>query len=280
MESFDIYHTLINMSWTRFLILVTCSYIVVNIIFAMIYYFLGPASFGNLELADPVKSYEDLFFFSAQTLTTVGYGYVYPKTASVSTVAAIESLLGLLGFALATGILYGRFSKPNATVLYSDKILISPYRGITGLMFRIANPKRNELIEIEAQVTVSMINPETNTRIFLQLPLELNKINFLSINWTVVHPINEDSPLFGLNYEELMTSEAEFMIMIKAVNDTYSQTVYSRSSYITNEIVYGAKFRPFDIQPDDKGKTIVDITRLSDYEKVELPILKVVENAS
>ncbi|HEY1040663.1 MAG TPA: ion channel [Bacteroidia bacterium] len=279
-ESFDWYHTLTNMSWSRFFLMIIINYIAVNLIFASIYYYLGADSFGNIELSDPVKSFEDLFFFSAQTLTTVGYGYVYPKTPAVSTVAAIESLIGLLIFAIATGVLYGRFSKPNATILYSNKILVAPYKGITGLMFRIANPKRNELIEIEAQVTLSMTNPETNSRIFLQLPLELSKINFLSINWTVVHPIDESSPLYGMSQQDLLGSDAEFIIMIKAMNDTYSQTVYSRSSYVSNEIVYGAKFKPFTITPGKDGKTIVDITALSEYELVELPVLKVVQNAS
>ncbi|MCD6067530.1 MAG: ion transporter [Bacteroidetes bacterium] len=275
MESFDVYHTLINMSWIKFLLLIVASYIVVNIIFAGVYYYLGAKSFGNIEVSDPVKSFEDLFFFSAQTLTTVGYGYVYPKTAAVSSVAAVESLIGLLIFAIATGVLYGRFSKPNATILYSEKMLVAPYKGITGLMFRIANPKRNELIEIEAQVTVSMINRETNSRSFLQLPLELSRINFLSINWTVVHPIDETSPIYGMSQEDLLAAEVEFIIMIKAMNDTYSQTVYSRSSYVADEIVFGARFKSFDIKPGNKGRTIVDITALSEYDTVELPVERV-----
>lgn len=271
LESFDVYHTLINMSWTRFLLLVFTSYFIVNITFASVYFFIGPEKFGNIDLSSTYKSFLDLFFFSAQTLTTVGYGYVYPASPASSTVAAIESMLGLLSFAIATGVLYGRFSRPNATILYSENMLVSPYKDITGLMFRIANPKRNELIEIEAQVTVSMINPETGARMFMQLPLELSKINFLSINWTIVHPINDSSPFFGMNHEEILATDAEFLIMIKAVNDTYSQIVYSRSGYKADEIVYGAKFVPFEINNTKGGKTIVDITKLSDYNKAELP---------
>ncbi|MDP2385655.1 MAG: ion channel [Bacteroidota bacterium] len=280
MESFDVYHTLTNMSWIRFLILITSCYVIVNLLFASIYYYLGAESFGNIDTSDPVRSFEGLFFFSAQTLTTVGYGYVYPKTSAVSTVAAIESLLGLLSFALATGVLYGRFSKPNATILYSEKMIVAPYRGITGLMFRIANPKRNELIEIEAQVTISMINPDTNSRIFLPLPLELSKINFLSINWTVVHPIDESSPVYGMSLDDMIAADVELIIMIKAMNDTYSQTVYSRSSYKADELVFGAKFKPFNINNTKGGKTIVDITALSDYDLVDLPELKITENIS
>jgi inward rectifier potassium channel len=272
-DSIDFYHTLITMPWSKFLWIVIIGYILVNTCFATMYYIVGYQNFGNLHHVSPVDDFIDLFFFSAQTITTVGYGYVYPKSTSASTVAAIESMLGLLGFALATGILYGRFSRPKAEILYSNNMLISPYKEITGLMFRIANSKQNELIEIEAQVVIAMTNPETKDRMFLPLALERTKINFLPLNWTIVHPIEENSPIFGFTEEDLVKGDVELIILIKAINDTYSQTVYSRISYKYHEIIYGAKFKPMVSDANHKGRIVINLAQIHDFEKAELPEL-------
>ncbi|MFL5752142.1 MAG: ion channel [Bacteroidia bacterium] len=270
-DSVDIYHTLITMPWTKFLWIVIAGYILVNIFFATLYYAIGYQDFGNLHHVSPAGDFMDLFFFSAQTITTVGYGYVYPKSVSASTIAAIESMLGLLGFALATGVLYGRFSRPKADILYSRHMLVSPYKEMTGLMFRIANSKQNELIEIEAQVVLAMTNTETKNRMFLSLPLERQKINFLPLNWTIVHPIDENSPVYGFSHEDLVKGDVEVIILVKAINDTYSQTVYSRISYKFNEIVHGAKFKPMVSDTNHNGRVVIDLSQIHDYEMVELP---------
>jgi len=274
LENFDIFHFMINVKWKYFFLLVLISYLIINCIFASIYYYLGSENFGNLTASNSLEKFEELFFFSAQTLTTVGYGYVYPHSASVSTVAAIESMLGLLGFALATGILYGRFSKPKASVLYSENMILAPYKDQTALMFRIVNPKQNELVEIEAQLIVSMLNLETNSRVFLTLNLERTKISFLSLNWTIVHPIDDSSPFFEMSKEDIIKSNPEFLVMIKAMNDTYSQVVYSRSSYKAEEMVFGAKFKPMLPVPDKKGMPVLDITSINDFDLVEIPAFK------
>lgn len=274
LQNFDIFHFMINVKWKYFFLLVLISYLIINCIFAFIYYFLGAENFGNLTASNPLEKFQELFFFSAQTLTTVGYGYVYPHSASVSTVAAIESMLGLLGFALATGILYGRFSKPKASVLYSENMLLAPYKEQTALMFRIVNPKQNELVEIEAQLIVSMLNPETNSRVFLTLNLERSKISFLSLNWTIVHPIDDTSPFFDFSEEDILKSKPEFLVLIKAMNDTYSQVVYSRSSYKAQEMVFGAKFKPMLPVSDKKGMPVLDITTINDFDLVEIPAFK------
>src|ERR1700741_614317 len=269
-DSIDFYHSLITIPWTKFLLLVVISYIIVNTVFATMYYMVGYQNFGNLHHVSPASDFMDLFFFSAQTITTVGHGYVYPKSTSASTIAAIESMLGLLGFALATGVLYGRFSRPKADIVYSREMLISPYKGITGLMFRIANSKQNELIEVEAQVVLAMTNVETKNRVFLPLALERQKINFLPLNWTIVHPIDENSPLNGFVHEDLVKSDVEIIILVKAINDTYSQTVYSRISYKYNEIIYGAKFKPMVSDKNYKGRIVINLSQIHDFEKVEL----------
>lgn len=266
-DNVDMYHWLITTSWTNLLIVILISYAIANTIFACIYYNMGYQNFGGIEGYDGPGRFLDLFFFSAQTLTTVGYGHVYPNATNVSTVAAIESMFGLLGFAMATGVLYGRFSRPKAVLLYSDRALISPYEGITGLMFRVANTKQNELIEVEASVVLSYSDPATNKREFEALPLEVSKINFLPLSWTIVHPIDEKSPIYNVSKEELVKRDAELIILIKAINDTYSQNVYSRMSYKAHEFEDNAKFVPVKQEVVGEGKISINLTDIHMYNK-------------
>ena len=267
MDNVDIYHWLITTSWTNLILMIILSYTIVNTLFACIYYTMGYQNFGGILGYDGPARFLDLFFFSAQTLTTVGYGHVYPNATNVSTVAAIESMFGLMGFAMATGVLYGRFSRPKAVLLYSDKVLISPYEDKTGLMFRVANTKQNELIEVEASVVLSYNDPTTNKREFESLPLEINKINFLTLSWTIVHPIDEKSPVYNVNTEELLKRDAELIILIKAINDTYSQTVYSRMSYKAHEFEDKAKFVPIKQEVSSEGKISINLTDIHQYNK-------------
>lgn len=265
---FDIYHYLITISWRKFILLVFLSYIVVNTLFAGIYFAIGIEKFGGInEGGFTSDKFLDLFFFSAQTLTTVGYGHVFPNHASTSSIAAIESMLGLMGFALVTGLLYGRFSKPKADIEYSTFSVIAPYKNITGFMFRIANRRQNELIENECQLALTINNKETGKREFHFLPLELNKINFLAFSWTIVHPIDEQSPIFGLKYEDLLEGDAEFIILFKAINDTYSQNVYSRMSYKAKEIKWNSKFVPIKQTPNKDGSISI---RVNDIHEIEV----------
>lgn len=264
---FDIYHWLITISWKKFITVVLFGYIVVNTIFALIYFLVGADKFGGISIGHGFDNFMQLFFFSAQTLTTVGYGHVYPNSTLISSIAAIESMFGLLGFALATGILYGRFSRPKADVEYSNDALISPYKDHTAFMFRIANQKQNELIELDCQLALAINNPETKKREFHFLELERQKINFLPSSWTLVHPINESSPLLKYTEKSLEESDAEFIILLKAINDTYSQTVYSRMSYKPSEIVWNAKFTPVKSFPNHKGGISINLRDIHVFEK-------------
>jgi inward rectifier potassium channel len=187
-------------------------------------------------------------------------------------VAALESMLGLLAFALATGLLYGRFSRPSAKIVYSKNLLIAPYlETCRGLMFRLANRRRNMLIDLEIEIIFSY-NEEVNGKLlrrFFQLELERRRVSLLTINWTVVHPLDEKSPLKDMTPEDLQKTEASFAVLLKAFDDTFSQTVHSRTSYQYEDIVWGAKFRPaFD--RDDEGRIVLDLSRISDFDKVQL----------
>lgn len=265
---FDLFHWLLGITWFQFIALVFVSYVLTNTLFAVIYYVIGADTFGGANVGSGSEKFYQLFFFSAQTLTTVGYGHVYPNSVLTSTVSSIESMLGLMGFALVTGILYGRFSKPRVDLQYSNEAVIAPYKDITGYMFRVANKKQNELIETECQVILAINNPETLRRDFHFLDLERSKINLLPLTWTVVHPIDDKSPMHGLTALDLKERDGEFIILIKSITDTYFQTVYSRMSYKATEITWNAKFVPMKQMPHKDGSISINLNDIHSYDKL------------
>ncbi len=265
----DTYNSLITMSWRKFIGIVFTGYLIINAFFATVYLTIGVENLHGIQGVNKVGHFFDAFFFSAQTVSTVGYGHIYPVGILTSSVAAFESMLGLLAFALATGLLYGRFSRPYAKIIYSNKILVSPYQNGTGLMFRMANYRRNQLIELEVQLLLSLNVEEAGKKVrkFLNLELERSRIQLLTLSWTVVHPVVKESPIYGLNLEDLKKGNAEFLVMIKAFDDTFSQTVHSRTSYHHGEIVWGAKFVPV-FAPDEKGILTLDLGLLDVYREI------------
>ena len=266
------YHILITMSWTKFWLLVASGYLLVNIFFASIYLLVGINNLDGTAGNTPFDHIMDAFFFSAQTISTVGYGHIYPKGMAANSVAALESMMGLLAFALATGLLYGRFSRPSAQISYSKNVLVAPYReNERGVMFRIANLRRNILIDLQVEVIFSFnetVNGKTERK-FYPLKLERSKVSVLTTSWTIVHPLNEDSPLIDMTKADLESTEAGFAILLRAFDDTFSQTVHSRTAYLHNEIVWGAKFKPL-LDRDETGKIVLDLSKLSDHEILAL----------
>lgn len=266
-RSADVYNSLITMHWGKFSLLILLSYFIINSLFAFLYMWAGMNNLNGSFGVTTSEKFLDAFFFSAQTISTVGYGHISPKGVITSSIAAFESMMGLLSFALATGLLYGRFSRPTAKLTYSKNILVSPYQDKKGLMFRFANYRSNQLIEIEVEVFLSMnINANgKQSRTFFPLILERSKISILSLSWTVVHPIDQESPIFGLTADDLQLADVEFIVMVKAFDDTFSQTVHGRTSYQNEEIVWNAKFEPV-FQPDETGLMTIDMSKLSDYK--------------
>jgi len=264
------YHTLITMSWTRFWLLVMSCYLVINIIFAFIYNAFGVSRLDGTSGNTPFTHFMDAFFFSAQTISTVGYGHIYPKGMYANTVAALESTLGLLAFALATGLLYGRFSRPSAKIAYSKNLLVAPYlENSRGIMFRLVNLRRNILIDLEIEIIFSfneIVGGKTIRR-FYPLELERRKVSVLTTSWTIVHPLDDNSPLKDMTKEDIENTEASFAVLLKAFDDTFSQTVNSRTSYQHNEIIWGAKFKPV-FERDDDGRIVLDLSKISDHEVV------------
>jgi inward rectifier potassium channel len=261
---------LISIPWHAFLALVFAAYLGTNIIFAVLYYSLGPGHLQGGDSPDKLIRFLNALFFSAHTLTTVGYGNIAPGSISANVLAAIEALIGLLGFALATGILFGRFSRPSARIGFSENALIAPYEGRTSLQFRIVNRRPNALMEVEATVILMMVEGEQGKqkRTFQPLTLERDHIDFLALTWTVVHPIDESSPLFGKTHEDAERKKAEVIVLLKAFDETFSQSVRSRYSYSFDEIVWNAKFTPA-FEFDETGTMVLNIDKVGTYAPAE-----------
>lgn len=261
---YDFYHSLISMGWGKFVVLVSLSFFLVNLIFAGLYTCIENQALSAIDETSTLQKFWDSFFFSVQTMTTVGYGAISPISLWAKIISSIESFIGLLGFALVTGLLYGRFSRPMMKIKYSKNVLISPFQEGKGLMFKMANQRSSKLIESE--VTVVFIGIKDGARIYHNLELQLSKINFFALTWTIVHPINEDSFLYGKTEEEINELDAEIVILVKAFDDSFSQTVYSHMSYKANEFVWDAKFETSIFEED--GKMAIDLEKISDYKKV------------
>jgi inward rectifier potassium channel len=269
----DNYHKLITMSWIKFWGLVLSVYLVINMLFSLIYVSIGPDSLFGHHIDGELNRFWEAFFFSAQTISTVGYGHISPRGMAANSIAAFESMMGLLTFALATGLLYGRFSRPYAKIIYSKNIIVAPYNdNCRGLMFRLANERMNILVDLSIEVVFSY-NEDVDGKLvrrFFPLELERKLVSILTLNWTVVHPLNENSPLKGMTLADLKKSEAGFAILLRSFDDAFSQTVHSRTAYISDEIVWGAKFRPvFDRDAD--GRIILDLGKINHYDLVDLP---------
>ncbi|MEO0312278.1 MAG: hypothetical protein RIQ89_1935 [Bacteroidota bacterium] len=270
-ESQNFYHSLITMRWWKFNLLILAYFLIVNCIFALFYCFITPNGLAGLQFNNNTERFLENFFFSAQTLTTVGYGRISPIGSLASAVAAIESLLGLLGFALATGLLYGRFSRPEAKLAFSENFLIAPYRDINALMFRFGNKRISELINCEVDVTMAFIEVQDGKPIrkFIPLKLELTKINFLTMSWTIVHPIDQESPIYGWSENEFHTHQVEILVLFKGIEETFVQNVHYRTSYHHHQLVYGAKFKPI-ISTGKNGGVDVALHHIGEYQKIEL----------
>lgn len=271
-DRLNLYHLLITMPWQKFLFLVFCLFFFTNLFFASIYLLIGIKHLGGVVGNSTADYFWEAFFFSAQTITTVGYGRVAPIGSLASAVAALEALLGLLAFALATGLLYGRFSRPVARIRFSKNAVVAPYLDINGLMFRIINRRNSEIIDLQADLTLSYLQTlpnGTRTRKYFGLPLERRQVNFFPLSWTVVHPLTPDSPLFGFTASSMAGADVEFLILIRGQDETFSQQVQIRHSYRFNELVWGAKFVPM-FDGDTKGVIALDLKKLDSYQKMPL----------
>jgi inward rectifier potassium channel len=266
-QSLSAYHFVLNLTWPRFLAYVAAAYLVANALFACAYVACGPGALSE------GSGFANAFFFSVDTMATIGYGSVSPASTAANVLVTIESLVYLLGFSLIAGVVFARFARPAAQVVFSRVAVIAPYRDKRAFMFRVVNQKSAELVQLEAKVMLARRKKGSATsaeREFIPLRLERERVVFFPLTWTVVHPIDEQSPLFGKSEEDLRAVDGEFLILLNAFDETFSQTVHTRSSYRAEEVLWGAKFRSVFNPPDEDGTISVDIRKLHDVERVTL----------
>lgn len=263
------YHTMINMSGIKFMFIILSFYIIINFVFAWIYFGIGLEYLQGIDPSDSKwVQFGQAYFFSAQTFTTVGYGHISPTGFLTSALSSVEALLGLLSFAIATGLFFGRFSKPTAFLKFSDNALISPYKDGYALMLRTVPYKNTNFTDAEAKMTLGL-SIEVNgtlTNQFYTLEMEMNKINSLTLSWTLVHPITEESPFFQLTKEDFENMNGEIIVFIKTFDDMFSTVVAANTSYTFKELIYGAKFKPMYTRNNDNSKTILNLDNLNEYE--------------
>jgi len=268
----DTYQSLIKMSWARFFALTFIFIICLNIVFAIVYVLIGVEHLAGNQEGDFWQNLSDAFFFSFQTFTTVGYGYISPIGKLTNFVAVIESATGLMVVAIITGLLYGRFSKPSMRLLFSENALISPYKDGWALMFRVVNLRKSTLLEVSASVALTLLIKDAieNKRKYYRLDLEISHIEFFPATWTLVHPINDKSPIKSLDIKSLNKEDLEIVIQLKAFDDTFAQHVHSRYSYQGDEVIAGAKFKPAS-RIDKNGDLVIPLNEFHNFELVDFP---------
>ena len=276
-KTMSLYSNLLDISWLNFILIITGIYLVINFFFTGLYLLIGHDQLQGLFYKSYWGKIKEIFFFSTQTFTTVGYGRINPLRDGANLIASFESMAGWLFFAIVTGLLYGRFTRPRAYLAFSENALISQYKSGIALMFRMVPYKTNHhLADAKIGVTIAFTVMEESIQQFkfYQLGLERNRVDTLNMNWTVVHPIDEQSPLLNFTEEDLEASDVELYVQINAFSPIFSATVMQNTSYTYKEIIWGAKFKPMYRESEDGSTTIVELNKLNEYTRIELPLKK------
>ncbi|AEV98955.1 transporter [Niastella koreensis] len=272
-DRFSIFYTMINLPLWQFICIIVIFFFSINLVYTSIYWLIGADQFTGFISGTPGKIFKELYFFSTETFTTVGYGRVNPVGDMANLVAAVEAMSGFLSFALATGLIYGRFARPRAHVAFSNDAVIIPFKDKTALMFRFVCYKQNHaLSDVTVQVNLAMTvseNGEEAKYRYYTLNLERSKIESMPMNWTVVHPIDNESPLAGFTKEDLAANDVEIYVLIRGFNDVYGNTVQQRTSYTYHEILFNRKFIP--MYYETPNGTVLELHKLNKHEAVKVP---------
>jgi inward rectifier potassium channel len=265
-------HQLLRLSWPTFIALIVGLYLALNVIFAALFVAFGPNDLLGPGVQMLGGRLSQAFFFSIQTFATIGYGQIGPNGIAANLIVTVEALVGMMYQALATGLLFARFARPSAEILFSRLAVIAPYADGLSLQFRITNLRRNEIIELEAQVLFSALEADGRggtVRRYSQLALERNKVVFFPLAWTIVHPIDASSPLSGKTRDDLARTSAEILVLLSGIDDTFEQTVHARSSYSADEIAWNARFRSVYLPMAPGRRVSVDVNLLHEIEPIK-----------
>ncbi len=273
LRSLHIYHALVTMSWHSFFAAIVLGYLLINALFAVGYFLCGAGALQGTASLDWPHRLVDAFFFSVQTLSTIGYGQLSPSGLAANLLVTLQSVTSVLFFAVSWGMVFARFSRPVARILFSDQAVIAPYHGIAAFEFRTMNALRSQIVDLDVRVVFTHVVPRDGrlVRHFDELILERHKVTFFPLHLTVVHPIDDRSPLRGMTARDLEENDAEFIVLLTGFDETFSHTVNARTSYKFHEIVVGARFVDMYI-PTDDGQISVDVRKLHDIEPADLPV--------
>ena len=265
----DLYAWFLSLSWRSVLTLLAGIYLLVNVVFALLYL----ADPDGIAHARP-GSFADAFFFSVQTMATIGYGTLYPQTLFANIIVTAETIVGLLSFALITGLLFTRFSRPSARVLFSNVAVVAPFDGVPTLMFRMANARRNNILQAEVRVTL-LRSEATKEGQDIQrqrdLKLMRHQSSFFGLSWTVAHPIDESSPLYGETAESMRECGAVIVVLLAGTDETLNQTVHARFAYTAEQILWNHRFVDV-LTRDTSGQRIIDLRNFHDTTPLETEI--------
>lgn len=246
MQYYDAYLFLVRVTWLKFLLILFAGFLACNSIFAIAYTLVGVDQLYGMERISFGRDFMHALYFSVQTFTTVGYGAMHPIGTGANLISIVNAFTGLMGFALATGLLFARFSRPGHSILFSKPAVIAPWEGgLTAFMFRIANLHNNKVIDVEADVMVTWVEQVQGrlARRFGRLDLTIEKITMFPVNWTIVHVIDEASPLYGKSPDELDEIGFEIIAHIKGYDETYAQMIHASHSYKSEDLRWGKKFK-------------------------------------
>lgn len=257
----DPYHLLLTIPWWGFVGLIAAGYIGVNALFALAYLAGG----DSIENAEP-GSFRDAFFFSVQTLASIGYGVMHPRTTYADILVTLEALLGIVGVAIATGLAFARFARPTARVLFSRVAVVMPYNGVPTLMFRTANQRSNQIIE--AEMRLYLLRDEVSLegefmRRFYELKLLRTRTPSFTLTWTAMHPIDETSPLYGSTPEDLANLKAQIEVSLTGLDETVSQVIHARHAYAAQDILWNWRFVDI-LGQTASGDRFIDFTHFHD----------------
>jgi inward rectifier potassium channel len=260
----DFYYIIMRVSWPTTIASIVGIYFLANGIFASLYLAIGGISHARTQ------SISDAFFFSVQTMGTIGYGAMFPESTGANIVVTFESAFSLLFTALATGLVFAKFSRPNARLMFSDKASVATMDGVPTLAMRVGNQRRNRIVEAEVRIALTRTETTREGKTFYRtVDLKLTRPRMLSLarSWTILHPIDEDSPLFGETAESLVAKEAEILVSVVGIDDTWMQTVHASHRYLAKDIAFG--HRHVDIISETADALIVDLRRFHELEPSE-----------
>ena len=259
----DLYHFLLTSRWWQLLLIIAGFYVAANVLFAAAYLALG----DGVEHARP-GSFADAFFFSVQTMATVGYGNLWPRTLAANVLATAEVIVGGMGLALMTGLVFAKFARPTARVLFGDAAVIRRWEGVPSLMFRMANARSSQIVE--AHVSVMLLRTERTAegdevRRLHDLRLRRAHSALFALTWTAIHPIDDDSPLRGADAAALARDAAVVVVAFTGFDENLAATVHARHTYPADRILFGRRFADV-LGTTPAGERVIDYRRFDETE--------------